>query len=94
MRVEATQDTTSVGDGSVGVYACDDGTVQLVLVQSGVKLTAHLTVDEFNRLAVAGIRMGALAEAADLKLAEAADLKPTIVVPAYALPAEAQPSSL
>jgi hypothetical protein len=58
-------DPNASPDGAVGVYACDDGTVEVVLQVDGHKLTATMTPDEFDfQFAVGGIRMGVLARMA------------------------------
>jgi len=51
-------------EGFLGVYATDDGAVQLVSKHEGIIRTIDFTPEEWDQVAVGGIKMGMIAQAA------------------------------
>lgn len=57
-------DPTVPAEGFLGIYATDDGFVQLVSHHEGVKRIIEFTPEEWNQVAVGGIQLGVIARSA------------------------------
>jgi hypothetical protein len=69
-------------EGSCGIYATDDGMVQLVSKHDGVTRTIDFTPEEWDQVAVGGIKMGMIAKSAvmqkRMEIAKAVDIPPEL----------------
>jgi hypothetical protein len=69
-------DASKGTDEEFGVYATDEGTIEVVVRNEGVKHVATFTPEQWARVAIAGIELGVVARSAaaqkDLKISPAA----------------------
>jgi len=57
-------DPTVPSEGTCGIYATDDGMVQLVSKHDGITRTIDFTPEEWAHVAVGGIQLGVIARSA------------------------------
>jgi len=57
-------DPSVPSEGTCGVYATDDGMVQLVSKHDGITRTIDFTPEEWAQVAVGGIQLGVIAKSA------------------------------
>ena len=51
-------------DGTCGIYATDEGMVQLVSEHEGIKRVIEFSPDEWDQVAIGGIKLGVIARSA------------------------------
>jgi hypothetical protein len=57
-------DSKAPPEGSFGVFAVDDGTLQVIVEHEGIQHTVTFSPEEWDQVALAGVKLGVVARSA------------------------------